>query len=187
MTLMSEIHKREISELLMQTYWKILGPYSDEECKNGFMKIIKTLKFFPKPNDLIESIKGKGIEEDRALEAFLEVWNALKNSMGYKSAKFTDDPVIHNVIQAMGGLPFIAENWFYEDMQWIEKEFIKLYKQFAKRKKHPEYIQGIYEIENSAKGYPVEQPKIIRSQRAIEKEEEEKKPAIEDKSKEMKK
>lgn len=182
MATMAEVFSLNIPKTKIELYFKFLKDLPLEDIKVNVDNLIKTRIYTSFPT--VAEIRGEtGGKEDKALEAFLSVWNALKNSIGYESAKFADDPVVHSVIECLGGLSYICENWYFEDMQWIEKEFVRLYKQFAKRKKHPEYIPGIYEIGNLAIGYLAKSPKIIRSQRAIEKEEEEKK-KIEDKSKE---
>ncbi len=173
MGIMAEAFSLKVSENKVEIYFKFLKDLSLEDIKVNVDNLIKTRVYTSFPS--VAEIRGEtssGAGEDAAQGAFLTLWNAIKNSIGYQSAEF-DDPIVHSVVECLGGLPFICENWFLEDFQWRQREFVQLYKQFSKQKKHPGYLPGIHEIGNLATGYPVKQPKIIRSQRAIEKEEKE--------------
>lgn len=159
MNLEGEIHKKELSELIIETYWKILAPFTDEECKKVFLEIVKYSKFFPKPYDLLIRLEGK--QGDRAIQAWLATRKAIKEKGYYDSVKF-DDPVIHSVIQAMGGWMQLSEELpaSFEDSQWYEKEFIRLYNLFSRKWDHPKYLMGCFEIESNEEVEPAR--KVIK-------------------------
>lgn len=140
-----ELHDRTMSKLLTDLYWKVLEPFSDQECEEAFKLIIYDNKFFPKPADFREILIGK--KANKATEAWLDVLGAVSKIGNYKSVKF-DDPVIHSVINAMGGWPQLCMMEKTEE-KWKQKEFERLYEVISARKSnHPEYLIGTHEQEN---------------------------------------
>jgi hypothetical protein len=146
-----EIHDKTISSLRMSLYWKTLEPFSDEECERAFKELIFSSKFFPKPAHFIELLRGK--KEDQATRAWVKVLNAVKRYGNYVSIRF-DDPIVHSVVCAMGGWPQLGLMKIEEE-KWRQREFERLYEVLSQEGEHPEYLPGICEIENSAKGYDV--------------------------------
>ena len=77
------------------------------------------------------------------------------------SVKF-DDPVIHSVIESMGGWEALCsiEN---AEMKWKRKEFENLYPIMAKREAHPDRLIGMCDRQNLARGFDefVNEPKEI--------------------------
>ena len=149
MTLLCELHDRVLSDMMKDLYWKILEPFTDEQCEKAFKEIIYSSRFFPKPADFRDVLCGR--KENKATEAWIEVLIAVARIGNYKSVKFSD-PAIHSVINAMGGWPqlCIMEK---ADEKWKQKEFERLYEVIGARDgKHPEYLPGTHEIENFRTG-----------------------------------
>lgn len=160
MATISEVFDKQISDSLLEVYWRILEPFDDSECMAMFKRIVIELKFFPKPAEMINLIRGDA--ETRAVNAWLEAVHAVKRHGNYVSVKFSD-PAIHSVIEAMGGWPQFALMSVNEE-KWKQKEFERLYQVLAenpRKGKHPEYLPGEHEIQNEAMGieYP---PQIAR-------------------------
>jgi hypothetical protein len=145
MTLLCEMFDRNLSDIMKDLYWGILQPYTDEECEKAFKEIITSSKFFPKPADFIEVLRGK--KEDQGVLAWIEVVNTLKSVGTYKSVKFSN-PVIHSVIEAMGGWPQLGMMEVSEE-KWKQKEFERLYEVMNHRGNHPAYLSGTHEQSNS--------------------------------------
>lgn len=140
-----ELHDKAISQLLIDLYWKILEPFTDEQCESAFKELILSSKFFPKPVDFREIIIGK--QSNKATEAWLDVVDAVARIGNYKSIKFSD-VIIHSVINAMGGWQqlCLVES---KDMKWKQKEFERLYEVISQNSgKHPDYLVGLHEQEN---------------------------------------
>ena len=159
MATLCEMHDRTLSKLLTDLYWKVLEPFSDEECERAFQEVIYSSKFFPKPADFMEILRGK--KENQATEAWLLVLNAVGRIGNYQSVKFSD-PVIHSVINAMGGWPQLC---MMESSQehWKQKEFERLYEVIALRSgKHPDYLPGTHEFENYRTDYGDRLHDIVR-------------------------
>jgi len=148
-TALCELHDKKLSQTLADIYWESLKQFTDEQCIKVFKELILTSRFFPKPVDFIEILKGK--EEHNATIAWIEVLNAVKSVGNYQSVKFSD-PVIHSVIQVMGGWEKLASTMTSDEEKWKQKEFEKLYQVMERRGKHPEYLPGTHEMENFRMG-----------------------------------
>jgi hypothetical protein len=157
MTVMCEIFDRPVSELTLSVYWKTLQSFDDDACKKAFEAVIATAKFFPKPADFLEILRGK--KEDQAARAWIKVVETVRRVGNYQSVKF-DDPVIHSVFKFWGGWGVTA-SWKESELQWKQKEFERLYAIMAAGNKHPEYLAGQNEIDNTARGFDVKS-KIIK-------------------------
>ncbi|MFA5340570.1 MAG: DUF6475 domain-containing protein, partial [Clostridia bacterium] len=115
-------------------------------CENAFKKIIQSCRFFPKPVDFIEILNGK--KQDQATIAWIEVLGAVKSIGNYQSVKFSN-PVIHSVINAMGGWENLAATMTIDEEKWKQKEFEKLYQVMERRGNHPKYLAGAHENSNT--------------------------------------
>lgn len=140
---------KEIQPKLSSVYWQTLEPFSDEQCEKVFNLMILTCKFFPKPVDFLDILQGRS--EDKALIAWLKVNKTVKDYGQYQSVKF-GDPVIHSVIDSLGGWG-VFQDCDMKEWVWREKEFITRYKAMERKTDHPEYLPGVIEIENNARGY----------------------------------
>ena len=146
MSLLSETFDKPVSGSLSDLYWKILEPFTDEQCEKAFKEVLYTTKFFPKPADFMEILKGK--KEHNATIAWIEVLNAIKRIGNYESVKFSD-PVIHSVLQVMGGWDQLAATMITDEEKWKQKEFEKLYQVMERRGDHPKYLPGTHEMNNT--------------------------------------
>jgi hypothetical protein len=149
MTALGEIHGKIISGLLSDVYWKTLLPFDDEECEKAFKDLIFTAKFFPKPADFLDLLRGK--KQDQAALAWVEVVKAVKHIGPYQSVSFSD-PAINSTIDAMGGWIRLGDMHEIEE-KWKAKEFERLYPIMVQRGKHPVKLIGIFERDNGANGY----------------------------------
>ncbi len=152
MAAIGEIFDKEISVTLRKIYWETLKPYPDDQCKRAFELALTTLKFFPKPSELLELVNGKPGE--LATLAWLRVDQAVKRVGPYESVDFADDRAINSTIEAMGGWPGLC-NIDQKEWKWKQKEFENLYSVMAQRKNgdHPKSLPGVVEIENTGRGF----------------------------------
>lgn len=158
MAMLCELHNRTLSKLLTDLYWKVLEPFTDEQCEAAFKEIIYTGKFFPKPHDFIEALQGS--KKNKATEIWIEVLSAVERIGNYQSVKFPD-PVTHSIIQAMGGWPQLCM-MESDEVKWKQKEFERLHEVIAGRGgDHPDYLPGTHEIENFKAGHDY-QSSIVR-------------------------
>jgi hypothetical protein len=146
MTALCELHDKKLSQTLTDIYWESLNQFTNEQCETVFKELILTSRFFPKPADFMEILKGK--KEHNATIAWIEVLNAIKRIGNYESVKFAD-PVIHSVLQVMGGWDQLAETMTTDEEKWKQKEFEKLYQVMERRGNHPTYLPGTCENNNT--------------------------------------
>ena len=153
MTVLCELFDKPVSGMLTSVYWKALQPFTDDECKRAFEAVMAQSRFFPKPVDFIEILRGKA--EDRAAAAWIKVVEAVRRIGPWQSVAF-DDPVIHSVFKFWGGWPVVA-NWQEAELKWKQKEFERLYGIMATGGGggHPSYLPGLSEIKNAADGFDV--------------------------------
>jgi len=140
-----------ISPVKTEIYYKALEEFSIEDVEQAVVRTIKTRTFssFPKPGEIRKEIEGD--EEERALKAWVKVEWAVRHVGPYPSVKF-DDPVIHSVIENMGGWVDFQEPGVFHPV-WTQKEFIAHYRAIARSTNHPEHLEGIIEMGNATRGY----------------------------------
>ncbi len=157
-----ELYGKPISALLTDIYWQTLKSYEFEDVQKAFQAHIVNPdcgQFFPKPADIVRFIEGSG--ETKSLQAWAKVEKAIVQIGSYQSVAF-DDPLIHAVLEDMGGwVKLCSRN--NTQMPFCANEFQKRYMGFVSKrpKRHPKYLLGVIECENSKNGYPVEAPLLI--------------------------
>lgn len=174
MNTLGEVFDKQMSKLLLEVYWKALAPFSDQEAEAAFSKAMVTCTFFPKPVELIEFISGS--LSDRSLLAWEKFTKALAEVGVYQSVQF-DDPVIHSVVELMGGW-IQAGQWPKDELKWRQKEFERAYTTLQQRKDHPypKELPGLLALENAAKGFLDHVPKPIEIGAHLEPQQIENKP-----------
>lgn len=153
-----EMFDKDISPILKDIYWKALEQFTDKQCMRAFNEVILSSRFFPKPVDIIEAIRGT--QGNRATVAWTKTLDAVRRVGNYQSVQF-DDPVIHSVIEVMGGWIQLGM-MLIDDEKWKQKEFEKLYPVMEVRGNHPEQLVGIVERDNSANGHLDHIPKVVQ-------------------------
>ena len=153
------IFDKEISPALSKIYWKILEPFTDQECEAAFNKIISSCRFWPKPADFLEVLQVS--ESDRAMGAWLKVDKAMRELGNYQSIDF-GDPAIHETIERMGGWDNLGmvEN---KDWIWKQKEFISIYNTIRRLNPQLGYVQGIIEKDNISRGCEEKVPLLYQT------------------------
>jgi hypothetical protein len=113
------------SNILMDIYFNALIQFTIEQVETAISEAIGTLKFFPKPAELIQLCKGpQGSSEDKALSA----WSKLMGSLE-AGAPPINDPCITKTISTLGGWDHLI-SLSYAELGWIEKRFIEYYAHF---------------------------------------------------------
>lgn len=112
----------------------------------------------PAPGDLI----ARGMKpEQRAELAWAVVHQAVRFHGPHKSITFAD-PVIHDVINGLGGWVKLA-GVLSSEVGYKRAEFVRLYAALAATGRHCDHarLAGIYEYENAANGYALDHvPKV---------------------------
>ena len=145
---LAEILGTELSELKADFYWKTLSPYSDDAVETVIISAARTLKFFPKPVELIELIEGK--TGDRALLAWEQLLGAIKSHGSYASVVFGDGKIAQSVELMGGWLQVCAMT--EDETKWRFQEFTKIYSGLNGNVA-PKKLIGRHEQDNHARGF----------------------------------
>ena len=149
------VYGREVTKPVMQLYWSALVEYDMAAVRRAFGAWIKNPdsgQFAPKPADIIRMIDGA--TGDRAMVTWSKVDKAIRMVGHYQSVAF-DDPVIHKVIDDMGGWRKLASLPSNKDLEFAGQEFIKRYRAYVLAggvTEYPAYLIGESEAVNGKNG-----------------------------------
>ena len=164
---MAELFDRKMSAIQLDLYFEALKDMSLEDFRKAANTVARTCKFFPKPVEFREQIIV-GIDAQATL-ALDKVQKAFWDAGIYKSVVF-DDPVIHAVIDHLGGWIKYCETPDHE-LKWWKKDFEKKYIQYASMidaLNPPKVLMGLY-AEDGHATEEAQQPVLIGDrQKALE-------------------
>jgi len=150
LTLIGEKYGVEVSTLMAKTIWQTLKPFPDADCIKALNKIVLYGRFYKDLlPDLMEALEGS--KREQAVEAWLEVDQAIQRIGTYTTVKFSD-PIIHSCVEAMGGWEELGKIT-NDEWKWKRKEFETLYPIMARRRVHPEMLLGTIDRENIGRGF----------------------------------
>ena len=158
-----EYYGKHMSDTLVEIYWNGLQAYDFEAVKaaiNAHVRNPDTGQFMPKIADVEKFAHGN--TGTRAMQAWVKVARAVQEIGTYRTVKF-DDPLIHSVIDDMGGWPAIGQI-LNDELPFKIKEFEKRYMaylQVAPVRKPPNELLGLYERVNLTLGYAGEIPTVM--------------------------
>jgi Domain of unknown function (DUF6475) len=163
---MSEIYNREISQSVVSMWWEALKSWDVQAVEAAFAKHIKSPdigQFMPKPADIVRMLVGTSADGSQI--AWAKVDRAVRTVGTYSTVAF-DDPLIHRVLQDMGGWIAIGMK---DDEAWpfVANEFRNRYQGYRSRDEMPEYptvMIGIAEANNNKLGHKSPPPTLIGDQ-----------------------
>jgi hypothetical protein len=161
---MFAVYNKEVSPMLLRIWFESLRQYDLKAVKDALARHLLNPdngQFLPKPADVVKLIGGTTI--DTALEAWSAVDNAVRTVGTYRSVVFAD-PIIHKVIQDMGGWVALG-NKKEDEWAFVAKEFQTRYrgiKTTGQPVDAPAQLTGIAAQQNSVAGIQYkEQPILI--------------------------
>lgn len=135
--LIEVVTQKHFSKDQIRVYRMLLNDLQNNEFIGGINIMLRDRVYtnIPSPAEIIKYTRGT---RDNDLEVkTVEAKNKLKQAISsigtYKSVAF-DDPVIHLVIQSVGGWQKLGKMDFKEYTDWLKWEFPKIYKAYATRK-----------------------------------------------------
>lgn len=146
---LAEFFKESLSELRLEFYVSAIEEFSPEQVEAAAREAVKTLRFFPKPVELIDLIQGS--VGDRAEQAWQIAWEAYRRAGYYESVLFEDGAIGRTIQIVFGGWIQFSETsrtLSPEMFQARRKEFLSTYKRESRHLREPVRLQGHYEIEN---------------------------------------
>lgn len=147
---------KDLSEFTLGVWWTALNGYELATIRDALGRHAvnpDSGQWLPKPADVVKMLAGSS--QDAALVAFTKVENAVQRVGTYSTVAF-DDPLIHRVIEDMGGwIPLgriTVDEWPFK-----RNEFVTRYRAYRARSETPPYLAklaGIIDAQNTAAGFP---------------------------------
>lgn len=144
----AEIVGKDLSKHGMRLYWEMLKQYDIDAVEQAFIQHglnPESGQFMPKPADIVKHIDGSGT--DRGMMAWSKVDKSVRRVGQYVDAVVFDDPIIHAVIDDMGGWPHLCNQQTEEDLKFKGIEFGKRYRAYtlSQSMEYPAMLHGISE------------------------------------------
>jgi hypothetical protein len=151
MAVLVEVFDKELSLQRVEIYFRALTAYPIERVEATVEEAVRTLKFFPRPADLIELMEGS--PDDRAEHAFGQFWLAVTRCGTYRSL-YCEDEVLAEVIRRQfgswadaGHIP--RPEYDPPGHQILRKNFLSTYRDLARQRQRWEpYLTGRTEATN---------------------------------------
>ena len=108
-------------------WWGALSRFDFDAAQRAFSLYVQDPdqgRFPPTPAGIIGEIEATGSQA--ATSAFDKVVSAIRHVGPYESVVF-DDPIIHAVIEGLGGWIHICNTWTTDDLKFREREFVTRY------------------------------------------------------------
>ena len=121
-----ELHGKTMTVGLSAMYMRILHDFAAFEAVRAIEYAIQTSKWFPKPSELLDTLRGS--REEAALRAWLILEKTIQQVGTWRSVLF-EDPRMCAVIKFFGGWEQVG-NWPIKEMDYRRGEFIKAYAGF---------------------------------------------------------
>lgn len=166
----SEQYGKPISEGAKILYWQGLIDFEFPAVQQALYRHIRNPDngmFMPKIADIVKMLQGS--TQDSALNAWAKVDKAVRQIGTQMSVAF-DDPLIHRVIQDMGGWLGLGQRQ-ESDWPFVAKEFENRYRGFKARNESVEYpkmLIGLYDASNLPNGFKESKPVLIGNKEAAE-------------------
>jgi hypothetical protein len=168
LAMLGEYYGREISDGLIGMYWQGLEEYDLDAVRdaiNRHMRNPDAGQFMPRIADITRMLQGS--TQDTALRAWAKVDRAIRHVGTYQSVAF-DDPLIHVVVQDMGGWIGLGSRT-EDEWPFVAREFETRYRGYRSRlasRDYPRVLIGISEAHNARTGKTIPAPVLIGDQSA---------------------
>lgn len=162
MTGMAAMYSREMAEMQIHWYWNALHKHDFQTVQNAIERHMKSDRgsYMPLIADLCQMLEGRS--DDRAGMAWTKFDNAVRTVGPYHDVIF-DDPLIHVVVQDMGGWIYLCGK---DDKEWpfIANDFKKRFGALSNRQERPQHapvLTGIANAQNGVAGRELALPVMI--------------------------
>lgn len=117
---------QQISEQQLAAYQAALSDLSDEELQAAAVEALRTLKFFPKPSELLELARPS-----RALQAWEVFRSHCRRRDGRQAMQFAD-PVLAHTVRSMGGWARACHLTTDELHDFYRTEWLRTYRELER-------------------------------------------------------
>lgn len=163
LTLITDVmafYKQDVSRFALDVWWEACKAFDYEQVSKALTAHAKDPErgqFWPKPADIIRVLQGT--RTDRARLAMSKMLDAMGRVGAYRSVVF-DDPIIHAVIDDLGGwIGLCRAEWD----SYSEHRFCEAYRAYAGRENitFPAKLVGEYEAVNAKDGRQIAPPVLV--------------------------
>lgn len=164
MTGVFELYGKKASPELLELYFGALTEYDLSDVVRALNRHAvdpDAGQFCPKPADVVRLIGGS--KQTRALQAWSRVERAAREIGPYQSVVF-DDPIIHAVLEDMGGWIDLCGISSEKDLEFRGHEFAKRYQGYALQggaQRYQSHMTGLIEADCNTKKLPAPKPMLI--------------------------
>lgn len=156
-------YRQEISDFANGVWWAAMKPFDLAAVRDALNRHCVNPdngQFMPKPADVVKLLQGSS--QDGALVAWAKVDRAIRQVGTYSTVVF-DDPIIHRVVQDMGGWVALGDK---QEKEWpfVAKEFENRYRGYRTQGgagEYPRTLVGIAEAQNGQNGFKSQAPVLI--------------------------
>lgn len=163
MTDVLAFHKQDATKFALNVWWQACQPFDIEQVQKALSAHTMDPdrgQFPPMPADIVRRLMGT--TKDRALIAWGKALDAMQRVGAYQSVVF-DDPVIHAVIEDLGGWIKVCRGEL-GDLGYTEHRFCESYRAYASRPvptEYPALLVGCHELDNRTAGRRVAPPVLV--------------------------
>lgn len=158
-----DFYGKELSAFAGQVWWEACRSFEFEQVTKALSAHLmdpERGQFMPKPADLVRALQGTNT--DRSLIAWGKLLDAMQRVGAYTSVCF-DDPVIHAVVDDLGGWVKACRTT-HDELPYLQNRFCASYKAYAGRGgdiAYPARLTGANDQANAAKGFSGPPPTLI--------------------------
>lgn len=156
-------YSKDASSFALDVWWQALRAYDFAAVRDALGRHCVNPdngQFLPKPADVVRMLEGSTL--DSAVVAWTKVDQGVQRVGTYTTVAF-DDPLIHRVLDDMGGwIPLGRKS--VDEWPFVAKEFQQRYRGYKARKEVPPYppsLIGIIDAENRQQGFALSTPTLI--------------------------
>lgn len=168
MTAVAELYGKQLSSGAVALWWQALERFEFAQVSRALHTHTQDPKdgqFMPKPADLIRHLEGTAT--DAAQLAWGKAYEAMQRVGAYTDVVF-DDPVIHAVIDDLGGWPKVCRGET-KDLSYLQHRFCESYQAYRNRAKsgagleYPRMLMGDRSPDDvfASKGLPPPKPAVV--------------------------
>lgn len=146
-------YRVDLSDAAIAIWWSTMKVFDLQAIRDALGRHAvnpDTGQFLPKPADVVKMLGGSTL--DSAMLALHKVEEAMSSAGAYHSVAF-DDPIIHTVVNEMGGWVALCSS---KDWTFRRTEFLNRYRTYRARSIIPPFpskLVGIADAENELKGF----------------------------------
>ena len=160
-TIAEAFYDKKLAPEAVMIYFEALREYELSAVIAALREHVKPpgrCNFYPKPGSIEELIVGT--KATAALRAWTKVERTIRTQGAYRSVVF-DDPIVHLVLDEMGGWIRLCETGSEKDLEFQRNVFCKRYEATNRLEAYPAVMRGVLDSEALKSGREASPPVLI--------------------------